>query len=348
MSFTAKIKDVLIISSANFGAAIIYGMFWFFLAAILGKSEYEPKGQNVFPASFTITLISSIVAGILTFLITKEISLSFLIVGMSLFFIVLSGLNSKHEFRKYALHVLIRAGLSAVLSILLYYILGITGILFGYFIASFIIIIELRSFIKNKKIEFSYIKSKINFVVQVWSTRLAGVLFWWGDKIIIGSILGFSMLGSYHFAAQYLLLITTIPRTLNQYLIPYEAKGGEHKKIKIFSILIACLIILISLFAVPIAINTILPTYVDSILPIQIMSIAIIPLTISSIQESEFLGKENSRNVLVGSIFQTGTYFLFIIFLGQLLGLTGIAIGFLAASIIRIIVNLVTNRFSVN
>jgi len=58
------------------------------------------------------------------------------------------------------------------------------------------------------------------------------------------------------------------------------------------------------------------------------------------ILQTQFLGKENSRIVLIGGILQVGTYFLLIIFLGQSFGLIGIAIGFTTSLILRMIFNL--------
>ncbi|HLA21900.1 MAG TPA: hypothetical protein VJZ17_00470, partial [Nitrosopumilaceae archaeon] len=165
------------------------------------------------------------------------------------------------------------------------------------------------------------------------------ILFWWGDKLLIGSLFGFSMLASYQFAAQYLLLLETFPRSLAQYLIPKESVGKKNKKLKIFSPIVASLIALVSILAIPYGINTFLPEYHDSILLGQILSISIIPLSISTVQQSQFLGKEKSSVVLIGSILQTGLYFLLIIWLGQSFGLMGIAIGFLASTTVRAIFN---------
>jgi len=373
LAFNSKIKDVITISSANFGAAIILGFFWFFLASILDKSEYgeigylmsianvasaisilglgavilvyESKKENVFPASLLLILISSSLSGLIVVLITQNISLGLLIIGMTIFTITLSGLNSKQKFKKYAIHVLLRAGSIVISSIVLYHVFGIEGILFGYFIAGLFIIKELNFFLKNKKIEFSKIKPKIKFMIYVWSNRLSGVLFWWGDKIIIGSIFGFSMLGSYYVAAQFMLLMVTIPRALSQYLIPQEARGTKNKTIKIFAIIIAGLLFIISVFLVPFLIEIFLPNYVTSILPIQIMSIALIPLTILSIQESEFLGKENSQIILFGGLIQTGLYFLMLIILGQTLGLMGLALGFLVSVSIRTVYTQIMRKY---
>jgi len=85
----------------------------------------------------------------------------------------------------------------------------------------------------------------------------------------------------------------------------------------------------------------ILPEYQESILPMQIMSAAIIPLSISFVQEAEFLGRAKSRIVLFGTVIQSGLYLLLIIFLGGLYGLTGMAIGLLIAFIVRNVFNLI-------
>jgi len=72
----------------------------------------------------------------------------------------------------------------------------------------------------------------------------------------------------------------------------------------------------------------------------QIFSLAVIPITISQIQITQFLGKEKSQMVLIGGVFQTTIYLLFVVLLGNYFGLRGIAIGLVISVIIRIILNL--------
>jgi len=198
---------------------------------------------------------------------------------------------------------------------------------------------ELPSLIKNKKIEFSLLKSKIRFTLFANANRLSLAFFQWGDKLIIGAIFGFTFLASYYLAAQYLLLLQNIPRSVQQYLLPQEAVGQKNKKLKIFSVIIACFITIISIIIIPIGVENFLPQYTDAILPIQIMSVGLIPLTISSIQQTKFLGHENSQLVLFGSILESSLYLTLIIVLGQIYGLVGIAYSFLAAVIIRTVFN---------
>jgi len=169
-------------------------------------------------------------------------------------------------------------------------------------------------------------------MMYAYSSRLSHVFFFWGDKLVIGTMFGLTMLANYHFAAQYLLLLETIPRSMGEYLLPQEAGGQLNIKTKQFFIGLSCLIAVISIIVIPYGVTTFLPKYEESILPMQIMSVAIIPLSIVAIQRAQFMGKENSRIVLIGSVIQTGFYLILVIILGQVFGLVGLAYGFLSAA----------------
>lgn len=369
MVLKKNIKDFLSVSSANLISGLILGLFWLFLASLLPKSEYgqigllmgivsviftasllglratimvyEPKGENIFPTAFVLILITSLVGGMIGYVLTENFMVGILVPGMSIFSLVNAGLLSKKKYKEYSIRFILRAALAASIAIVSYQWLGINGILLGYFIGAVIVVVDLVRMVKNKPLEFSKIKSKFRFTLYAYGNRLTLVLFRWGDKIIVGSLFDLLILGSYFFATQYFLLIDNIPRAISQYLIPRESLGQSSKKIKIFSIAISCLIAVVSIVAVPFGINLLLPEYQDSILPIQILSLAIIPRSISSIQKAEFLGTENSRIVFFGGVIQSGLYLVLIVILGQFLGLMGMAIGLLSAVIIRTIYNLI-------
>ena len=369
MYFSKKLKDLLTLSASNIVAKVIFGLFWLFLASIMTKVEYgelgflmsianvaaaisllglgavvmvyEPKKHNILPASFVLILISSSIAGVISFAFTQNFFLSILIVGMSIFNIILVGLNSKKRYTDYSKHVLIRSVSTVFLAIILYQFLGLNGIILGYFFTAFFVLLEFSSLMKNKKIEFSVLKSKIKFMMEMLANRSSGILLWWGDKIIVGALFGFSVLGEYYFASQYVLLLEAIPRSISQYLLPQESEGKKNKKIKIFSVAGASIITIISIIFAPYGITQFLPQYQESILPMQILSLALIPLSITVIQTSELLGREKSRIVVIGAFLQIGIYFASIILLGQSFGLVGLAIGFLVSTIARTIFNLI-------
>jgi len=145
-------------------------------------------------------------------------------------------------------------------------------------------------------------------------------------------------------AIQYFFLLTTIPLSLSIYLMPQESQGRKNKKIKIFSIIISCLVSTISIILIPYGINNFLPKYEESIFLMQILSVGIIPLTISSIQGAEFIGKENSRVVLIASVLQAGIYFGSILLLSQEFGIVGLPIGFVLPISIRVIFNFLIKK----
>ena len=368
MYFKTKLTDLFSIGSANIFASIIAGLFWLYLANIVTKTEYgeigylislvsiasavsilglgatilvyEPKKESVFTTSYVVILISSSLAGIVTYVISQNFIVSLLVIAMTSFTIILQGLLSRKNYRRFSINKILKASISIFLALLFYYIFGINGIFLGYIIGSLVILVELKSLVKDQKIKFSILKQKIKFMLPAYSNRLLDVSFVWGDKLLIGSIFGLSMLGSYFFAAQYLFLLQTIPLSIFQYLVPQESEGKKNKNIKIFSIILASLIAVISYLTLPFFVGTLFPNFEESIELMQIFSLAVIPITISQIQITQFLGKEKSQMVLIGGIFQTTIYLLFVVLLGNYFGLRGIAIGLVISVIIRIILNL--------
>jgi len=367
------IKDLLTVGTSQFISQIIFGLFWLYLATILSKNEYgelgfimsianlaavvsvlglggtivvyEVKKENIFPASFLIVLNVAFLTAIITFLLYQNFSVSILGIGLAMYAFLISGLSSQKKYGLLSKYRIIRALVSIILAIILYQYIGIIGIIFGYFFPTLFILREIPIIWKRRKIEFSALRKKIKFTGFYFVNRLSTVFFMWGDKAIIGVIFGFSFLGDYHFAGQYLLLLAGIPRSVSIYLLPMESEGLGNKKIKIFSVSVAIIIAIVSIFLIPHGIDFFVPEFHEAIVPAQILSIAIIPLTITSIQNTQFFGKENSKQVLVGSILQSGLYIVLIIVLGTLLGLAGIAIGLLVAATVRTIYNTVAAKF---
>jgi len=367
------INDLLSVGSSQFISQIILGLFWLYLASILSKSEYgelgffmsivnvaavvsvlglgitvvvyEVKKENIFPASFIVVLITSGITVLATFLLYQNFAVSILAMGLAMFTFLIHGINSQKRYGTLSLYRILRAVASIIFAIILYQYIGITGILLGYFIATLFILKEIRILLNGRKIEFSVLRTKIAFTTNAFFNGLSLVFFYWGDKAIIGIIFGFTMLASYQLAGQFLLLLEGIPRSIMVYLVPLESEGRKNKKIKIFAITISIFIALVSIVVMPYAVTALLPVYEDAILPIQILSLSVIPLTISAIQNSQFLGTGNSRVMLIGSIIQSILYLILILLLGTPYGLEGIAIGLLIAAVVRTIFNSLAVKF---
>ena len=81
-------------------------------------------------------------------------------------------------------------------------------------------------------------------------------------------------------------------------------------------------------FLIPI----LLPEYIESVNAIQIMSIVVIPTSITFILTSKFLGMENSRHVLMSRIVSLVLICPFMVILGTTFGIIGIAWAYVIAN----------------
>ena len=75
--------------------------------------------------------------------------------------------------------------------------------------------------------------------------------------------------------------------------------------------------------------------FTEAINAIKIMSIVIIPTTVALIMESEFLGQEKSRIVIIGSLIYLVSLVIGMITLGSLFGVEGIAYSLILATILK-------------
>lgn len=367
-----KFKEPAAIGFSNILATVISGIFWFYLASIIDKTSYGEIGywisiaqlgmafaavgttqviivfgakkENVFYPSYLIGLIFSSLCAIIVFLITSHPAVGFLVMGLAIFNLMTANLNSKKQYFSYSKYQITWRLLSVSSALFLFYFLGNDGVIWGFFIGTLPGLVGVYSFLKSKKESLQILKPKISFMIYTYLTSLAIIFFHWGDKTVIGELFGFSVLGPYLLAFQFFILLKAIPTSLMVYLLPQESEGKSNKKFKIFSIILACLVVVISIPLIPIGIPEFFPEYSESILPMQILSIGVIPMTISAILESKFLGNLKSRTVLMGSLLQVGIYFSLIFTIGAQWGLEGIAISFIVSLTIKSVFNGVINK----
>jgi len=363
--FNEGTKGFLLLTVSNFVAVAILGLFWMFLASITEKSEYGEIGfwvsiayvglafaafglpktmivygarkENIVFPIYGIGFLSSATVAIITYVILSNAFISLLIFGLMVFQLYQSELNSKRRYVKMSLFKLLRSIITVIFAIILFNYLGEMGIVFGFLIGTFPSFVGVYNFIRAERIRITVLKLKIKFMLNNWISGLAKNSYFWADKVIVGALFGFSILGSYQLASQYFLLLNIFPIAVTTYLLPRESLKISEKKIKILAIMIAFLLSIISLVAAPMAVDVFFPKYQESILLMQIMGFAIIPFTIFAIQESELLGNEKSKIVMIGSIVGVGTYFIMVTSLGNWFGLVGLAVAFLIASILRVI-----------
>jgi len=369
MNFLTKSKDQLTLTTSNFIGVFINGIFWFYFATSLDKNDYGELGyllsfatvgfafaniglsslivvygakkENVLAPAYELGFISTAIVSVIIFLLTNNIFIFLIVWGLSVFNLFTSDQISKKEYITYSKYNLLRRSLVIILAVILYPIFGLNGILLGFFIGTIPAFKVFFKFVKMKKISLSTLKPKAGFITNNYFLDLSQTLFWWGDKLLIGILFGFTILANYQISVQYLLLLQSIPSAVYLYLLPQESEGKSNKKFKFYAIITSGILVLLSITFVPNIVEFFVPEYTESIFPMQIMSISIIPIIISTILESTFMGKEKSKFVLTSAASQLGFYFLFLVIWGEEFGLIGLALAFLFSTIIRTICNII-------
>ena len=157
------------------------------------------------------------------------------------------------------------------------------------------------------------------------------------DKIIIAPLLGFALLGNYSLALQAITIMMTFSAIFYKYILPQDSTGKNTKNLKIFAIIVSVSISLVGIFLGPILIEVFFPKYLEAKDAVQIMSIVIAPSTIALIFESQFLGSEKSRVVLIGAIISLVILTGGMIILGLNFGIIGLAWSLIIATTAKMV-----------
>jgi O-antigen/teichoic acid export membrane protein len=347
-----------LVGAGNLLGSAIGAAFWLLLATILDASSYGEinyylalaslvataslfgfnntlmtyvaKGNELLlkQASFLILILASVSSVILAVL--NQIPAAILVIGIVAFNFTIAEILGRKQYRNYALVVITTRGLQFGLSLALYYVVGIEGIIIGYSLSS--IILGYRLFLINKSsLSLSEIKPKMRFTMHAFSLSFSGSLTLYFDKLIIAPISGFAILGLYQLGFQFLMFLAVVPASLFHYLLPQEASGTERGGVKKLGLIISIALAVVSYFSIPYVIQWLFPNYIEAIPSAQIMVLGIIPLTLNSIMNSRLLGRENSMPVLIGSAVYITSLVCMLVMLKDVLGLIGFAVSLVAS-----------------
>lgn len=376
MNKFSSIKDLV---SVSYGEIIGFGataFFWFWLAseispeaygqihfflgiagiisyiATVGTTNtitvYTAKKIPVLKSFFSLSMIIAFLGLIVTFFIYERVDVGFLVFGYALSFIGMGYLLGNKKYFEHSKYVLIQKVLTLALGILFYYFWGIDGIIFALAITYASFILPVYKGLKNTKLDFNQLKNRFGFVVGNYSMQLIGGLSGQLDKIIVAPILGFTLLGNYSLALSFFSIMLFLPNNLFKYLLPQESTGNQKNRVVKFSIILSIIIAGIAIIILPKITSYYFPEFTEVTELIQIMSVGIIPKTISSIYEAKLLGSENSKIVLSARTIHLVTMTISMISLGLIFGITGIAIAFLLANILKAIFLIVLHRGKFN
>ena len=360
-------KGFLNIATGNLFSNIVMGIFWLALATIMTPEEYGhlnylisvaifasmlsvlglhttiktylPKGEeDLHKQSSFLVLIADAVIVLPLFLISSNLYVVILFLTISFFRMHIAEVLGRRVHKKFFILNISRAILIIPLSIALFYVMGVNGIILGYALPTFFLSLGFFKPFKEIKLQFSNVKKKIRFVVNSYIIDLTGQGPKHLDKLMIAPLFGFELLGVYQIGFQFLILLSFLPVSIVQFLQPQEAAGLSGKNTVKLGVILSFSFAAIAYFVIPFAINTLFPNFEEGIQAAQITVLGLIPMTFISILNSKFLGRENSKQVLWGFVVRFAIFLVLLIVLGNILGLIGLSLAIVISYSIQTII----------
>lgn len=366
-----KLKGLLSIGVTDILGTGISGIFWFFMATLIDPENfgeifyfigiaslvsyisligtqdtiivYVAKKIKIQSTLNVISLIIGTVSLIIIVIIFDRLDVGFLLLAFVINTLAIGDLLGRNLYSSYSKYFLIQKILTLVLGFGFYYLFGVEGIIFALAISYVVYSIRILKSFNEHKINFSLLKPRIGFITNNYMVVLLNGSKTHIDKLIIAPLLGFSLLGNYALALQIIGIMLILTTILFKYTLSQDASGNRNNKLKKITLLISVFIAIITYFLSPIIIPEVFPKYSDAIEAIQIMGFGIIPITISTIYTSKFLGLEKSRYILVSKIISLITIIVATITLGLNYGITGLSFAFILSSSIEALVFLIIN-----
>lgn len=360
LRFLSSHKGLIYITLGNLLGAAATGAFWLLLALIQNADEYGKTNYEISIASLaasaallglntTVTtyvakgsskinvqanqliLISSGIAAMIVAFFNWI--LGFFVIGMAFWMMSTYELLGRKMYKQYAFVNIGARASQLFVSILLYYFLGITGIAIG-FIISFLIFSQ-RYFISTKEFsrDFSEVKNKIKFSLNIYSFNMSNAFLLYFDKLIIAPLFGYAVLGYYQLGFQFLLFLGMIPISFYQYLIPEESSGLKKTRVRFLGLLVSIGLTAILFLSSPWILQYLFPHYMASLDSMRIMSIGIIPMMIVWTLNSKFLNIGDTKYVLFGSAIYLTIQIGLIFYLGSTMNVIGLALAVVLALI---------------
>ena len=368
-----RIKNISTLTFASISGSAISGLFWLYLADLLGAENYgeigyllaigaisaviamwgsekaiivyTAKGIPIQSSIYFISIFTSITTAVILYLMFQSIGLSFYVLGYVIYNLAISELLGWKLYKTYSIFFILQKVLFVIFSISLFFVIGLEGILVGMAISFVPFVYRVIVDFKNISLNFSLLKQKRNFIANNYLVDLTKKLTGRIDILLIGPLYGFTLVGNYFLGFQILSLLSIIPGIIFKYTLPEDSTDISTTKLKFITILVSVILVVIAIITAPILLPIIYPEYVESLELIPIMSLAVIPTTISNMVISKLLGNEQSKYVLIGWVVSLSTLVVGVLVLGEIWDVTGLAIAYVLAYSVQAIYFVLINNY---
>ena len=375
MNFKEKIfghKDLVSIGSANLLGNGISAIFWFSLASLINPEEYGQihyflaiagmaqllslisttnalqvyvaKNIKIHSTLFFISIIAGIVSSLVVFLFFSRTDTSLLVLGYIIFELSNGFLLGKKLFSNYAKFFLTQKILTVIFGLGLYFTFGVDGIIFGLVLSYVPYIWILVNEFRNTRIDFSLLKPRKGFLINNYGINISSAVGGQMDKLIIAPILGLELLGNYSLAMQFAVILMLLPTTVFKYLLTQDSSGKNTKNLKKNTIFASVGLATFGIVILPMIIPILFPNYIDTVIAIQIISVAIIPSTIGIFYDSKLLSIEKSKFLVIGKGIGLFTMISGFVILGPIYGIIGLAVTLVVSSCLQTLVVIIASK----
>jgi len=378
-NLVTRFKDLTTLGFANILSSAISGIFWFYLASLLGTSNYgevsyfiaiasiastvsflgasttvtvyTAKGEKILSSIFSVTIITTLISSIILFLLFKNLGVSLYIIGSLIFGLATADILGRKLYNNYSKYLITQKLLFVGFALSFYYLIGPQGVILGYAVSFFPYLMRIYQGFKESKINISLLRPHTGFMLNSYALDLSRTFSGNTDKLIVAPLLGFALLGNYQLGMQFLSLLSLLPAIVYQYVLPHDASGSSNTKLKNLTIIISVILAILGIMLAPKVLPILFPKFKEAIQVIQIISLTIVPSTINLMYISKFLGTEKSRVVLIGSGIFLLVQISSILTFGKIYGVNGVAASLVLAasseSIYLIIMNKVLQQKSI-
>src|SRR6266571_814801 len=164
-SFVERFKDLTALGSANIASSAISGIFWFYIASLVGTEHYgeisyfiaiagitstisflgsgntiiiyTAKGEKIQSTIFFITIISSVIASFVLFFIFYNIGVSLYVLGYTVFGLATAHILGQKLYKDYSKYLITQKILLIPFALAFYYLIGPQGVILGYAVSFF-------------------------------------------------------------------------------------------------------------------------------------------------------------------------------------------------------------------
>ena len=359
------LRSISQIGAATAGGNAIAAFFWIYMADLMGQEDYgelgyllsiaaiastisivggqwtmsvyTAKGVRIESSLYFISIITSTVTAIVLYFLFENVGIGVYVIGVVIFNLFVAEILGKKRYKTYSKIFFLQKIILVILAILLYYILGAEGVLLAYGISFLVFTSRIISTLRNHEFNFGLLRQRFkfwmfNYIIQLSNSARAQI-----DILLIGPLFGFTLVGNYFLGLQVLGLFLILPLIIFKYTLPQDSSGSSTKQIKIITVATSIGFALLGIFVAPEVIPLVLPEYTDTIELIPLLSLAIIPRTVTTMLMSGFLGKENNIHLLVGNLIAFSIIVSGILYLPEYFDIVGLAIAYVLSVTIQTI-----------